>query len=508
MQNPAPTAHKPIVGVPNDLSVLISATPTPSSEPTSFQTPSNPTRTIEDPMVTEPYQATHTMPQGTPGSDHLNINDNVQFPMLPTTTTTTAKHSSPTNAARAHLQWLYDQRQTSGRKGYNNKTKNQWIKEQFNKHPTPMDQTQRKRSAGAMDELLTPPRSNQGHSSAGRQPRIVCEPIRTKIPMSKSYDTSSSEDVILQIRTRLTHAEKQDRINIYARVTQLAEKLIASQNVIILPFDPHRNLPFLTQCQHIPRSSEALQHYCATWHINKSNTTLFYQLRVRIQDQPFVQLKKNLFGWLQDHGVYMYTTKLTTSHNCVIGWLLNSHHVLTNRESTAAELKKRCNLMHPIQLVPKPITNDMTHTKTKALAIECGIEDARTVEQALLKGLTEKLIGHQYNSTKNLLYVPMRASPEIPDEIICSCIERQADAIEHTARIKVDNIGHLKQVYGHSLLCLTGKTLREYILDHVQGVSTIDIGVNPNEAYIYIHHCDFHQVLTSTTGTQCATQTG
>ena len=495
--------------------VVTPCTLTGTSPPTGQEKPIDQDATIERGIDTMEVERPTRPDTYSPIAPTL-ITESPQWPAL--TVNNSSMDQRPTNDARARLQRLYDQRQPSlaystnatdknaHRINMNTGRKTSWLQDNH-KHQQRMNDhleeaqhanmSRYKRSAGVMNGTQTPPRSNQirHNRKPNRVSKIVCEKVKSSIPMSKSYDNTSSEDVILQIRTRLTQEEKRDRVNIYGRVTQLAAKLLSLHTIVILPFDPKTLLPILSQAQHIPASSEQLLNYCTTWHINQTNTTLFYQIRVKIQDQKFSQFKKGLIGWLDDHGVYMNTTKLTTSRNCVIGWLLHTHHVITNRESTAKELHKRCNLMKPIQVIPRTITNELTHIKTKALAIECGIADAREIEQGLLKGLTDVIPGQKYNSTAKMLYVPMRASPEITDDMICECIQKQEEIIETMARIKLENVHGLDNTLSHPQLCPKGKPLREYFVDHIDGISTVDVGVTHQEVNVFIHHCDFHQVL-------------
>lgn len=253
----------------------------------------------------------------------------------------------------------------------------------------------------------------------------------TKLHFSPTNDEAASDDpnskppaptanytYTIDVKHHLRSTERND-VNVYYKVVNLLGYLFTTEQVELVRFDdllsPIREAPL------IPQNEEALLQYIRDPHVSKRHA-LHYIFKIKVYDIKFYDLKRRLIPWLKQHNIFLSPTHLTTGRNCVIGWLLHTHPRFTHRISTKSEIAYRIHTEIPFHLVPRVIRSQHG-APTRALAIECAVTDAASLEEALIQHFQTS--HEKYLVTNHVQYIPMSANGEITDSLLAEMVGQQ-----------------------------------------------------------------------------------
>ena len=156
-------------------------------------------------------------------------------------------------------------------------------------------------------------------------------------------------------------------------------------------------------------------------------------MRVLETCKHFGEFKSDFLEWLKKNNVYINKTELTTSRNCAIGCLVNSHPLLSHRVSTGKELHHRIQTDINFQLVPRIQKSGLN--STRALTIECTISDTQELSQKFMEKCVAS--GDLYLHTREMRFVPQNPRQNITREILTAMVRKQNDFLFNFIRITV-----------------------------------------------------------------------
>ena len=238
-------------------------------------------------------------------------------------------------------------------------------------------------------------------------------------PEMKTGKTNMNPIFTVQAKVLITKKEG-SIINTYPRFSNLIHRIFEETSAFLHPFDPTDDAPAISNAQHIPKSEENFSRYCYDSHVNRKGTALFFCFRLQLMQCNFYKLKGNMFPWLMYEKTFINKTILTSGRNCVIGWLRNTSPVLTNRNTVLKELKNNFDTDINFQLIARVImTSHPNRIVTRALAIECAIADATSLEDDIYSNFIDSKMNNPDNElTKNIHFVPSRANADIDEDTI------------------------------------------------------------------------------------------
>ena len=275
------------------------------------------------------------------------------------------------------------------------------------------------------------------NGSPPKSPTISFEPdLLQQQETSDPIPQKSSTSTYTIDATHYLDGKEKQHVNVYYKFVHLIGFLLISDQVELVQFDdlshPIREGP------EIPQDEEKLKLYCKDAHVSRRKT-LHYIFKLKCYNVKFYDLKTDIIPWLQKNNIYIHPTHLSTGYNCVIGWMLNTHTRLSHLISTAEDIKYHISSNLPFQLVPRMIRNDQS--VTRALAIECGIKDASTLEALFFQHFSDN--HDNFLVTKPLQYVPMNSTGDITKNLICQLITQQNIFLDTTRHIIISTSSDL-----------------------------------------------------------------
>lgn len=145
--------------------------------------------------------------------------------------------------------------------------------------------------------------------------------------------------------------------------------------------------------------------------------------------------------WMKSEGLFMYKTILTSGKTCVIGWLKKSSPQLTNKDTLTKEFTELCKTSITFQINSRVIINESV--LTKALAIECSIDDAKQLSADIYQNYVCIKKNYINSISYKLQYIPTRPSGAITNDIIKKSIVEQNRFLRHILRITVTNVNDI-----------------------------------------------------------------
>lgn len=179
----------------------------------------------------------------------------------------------------------------------------------------------------------------------------------------------------------LSGKDKQE-VNVYFKFVNLLGRMFMHDHVELVQFQDEQN-PIDTGPE-IPNNEKDFKKYCYKCHVAREKT-LHCLFKIKCYDTFFYKMKQDMFLWLLETKVFMTPTFLNTAKNCIIGWLVNSQPRESHRFSIQKGIAKRIKSEKQFQLVPRNVRQSNSEISTKALAIECAVDDAESLEASFSK---------------------------------------------------------------------------------------------------------------------------
>ena len=220
--------------------------------------------------------------------------------------------------------------------------------------------------------------------------------------------------------------DKEDKkINIYPIFINLVGIMLETKKVTILPFNESES-PGINDTKEVPEEENAFKQYCQDARTISKGKYLIFSLRIATQEK-FYKIKQQMFSWLQQHKTFISLTTLTSSKNCVIGWLMFAHIRFAHREDVKTRLKIRMGQDLPFDLTTRKIHANKSEEYTFALVVECAIKDAETIETKLYNALKEVKKDQRLCPTRKMKLIPLKEKREITNKTISKCIKSRGN---------------------------------------------------------------------------------